>query len=72
LILLSGFLVSTGLAFYYEAVKLAPISIVSPIQSIGITALQVALGMAFLKEKPTKRVWAGLACAVLCIIFLTI
>ncbi len=72
LILLSGFLVSTGLAFYYEAVKLAPISIVSPIQSIGITALQVAFGIIFLKEKPTPRVWAGLACAILCIIFLTI
>jgi uncharacterized membrane protein len=72
LALLSGFLVSTGLAFYYEAVKLAPISIVSPLQSIGIMVIQVALGMVFLKEKPTKRVWAGLGCAVVCIIFLTI
>lgn len=71
LALLSGFLVSTGLSFYYTAIKLAPVSIVSPLQSVGIILMQGVLGVAFLKEKVTRRVIAGIVCSVLCIIFLT-
>jgi len=72
LALMSGFLVSTGLSFYYLAIKLAPVSIVTPIQSVGVMLAQLMLGLAFLKEKLTKRLIAGIACAVTCIILLTL
>jgi uncharacterized membrane protein len=72
LALLSGFLVSTGLSFYYLAIKLAPVSIVSPLQSVGVMLMQVMLGFGFLKERMTKKAVLGIACSVLCIIFLTI
>jgi uncharacterized membrane protein len=72
LALLSGFLVSTGISFYYLAIKLAPISIVSPLQSIGIILMHSILGFSFLKEKLNKKVLIGLVCSIFCIIFLTI
>jgi len=72
LALLSGFLVSTGLTFYYIAIKLLPISIASPVQSVGIMLMQVLFGFTFLKEKLTKKAFIGLTCSILCIIFLTI
>ena len=72
LALISGFLVSTGLSFYYLAIRLAPISIVSPLQSIGIMLMQGILGFLILKEKLTKKILLGFVCAILCIIFLTI
>ena len=72
LALLSGFLISTGISFYYMAIKLAPISIVSPLQSVGIILMHSILGFSFLNEKLTKKTIIGLACAILCIIFLTI
>lgn len=72
LALLSGFLVSTGLSFYYMAIKLAPVSIVSPLQSMGILLMQGILGFSILKEKITKKIILGLACSLACIIFLTI
>ncbi|MDD4352849.1 MAG: EamA family transporter [Candidatus Nanoarchaeia archaeon] len=72
LALLSGFLVSTGLSFYYLAIKLAPISIVSPLQSIGIMMMQAFLGFFALKEKISKKGLIGIVCSILCIIFLTI
>ena len=70
--LVSGFLVSTGLTFYYMAIKLLPISIASPVQSVGIMLMQVLFGFTFLKEKLTKKAFIGLTCSILCIIFLTI
>ena len=72
LALLSGFLVSTGLSFYYLAIKLAPVSIVSPLQSIGIMLMHGILGFSALKEKITIRGLLGIACSIACIIFLTI
>jgi uncharacterized membrane protein len=72
LTLLSGFLISTGISFYYLAIKLAPISIVSPLQSVGIILMHSILGFSFLNEKLTKKTIIGLTCAILCIIFLTI
>lgn len=72
LALVSGFLVSTGISFYYTAIKLAPVSIVSPLQSIGILLMQGILGFTVLKERLTKRVIIGLSCAVACIILLSI
>lgn len=68
----SGFLVSTGLSFYYLAIRLAPVSIVSPLQSIGIVLIQSSLGFILLKEKANKKSVFGIICAILCIIFLTI
>jgi uncharacterized membrane protein len=72
LALISGFLVSTGLSFYYLAIKLAPVSIISPLQSIGIMLMQGILGFLVLKERITKKILLGFLCAILCIIFLTI
>jgi len=70
--LVSGFLVSTGLTFYYMAIKLLPISIASPVQSVGIILMQSFFGFVFLKEKLTKKVVMGIVCSILCIILLTI
>lgn len=72
LALVSGFLVSTGLSFYYSAVKLAPVSIVSPIQSVGIMLMHTVLGFFLLKEKISKTAAIGILCSILSIIFLTI
>ncbi len=72
LAVLSGLLLSTGLSFYYLSISLANVSIVSSLQSIGITIIPVILGLFVLKEKLTKRLVIGLVCAFLGIIFLTI
>ncbi len=71
-IFLSGLLVSTGLSFYYLSISLTSTSRVVPLHNVGVTLLPALLAFIFLKEKITKRVIAGLACSVLCIIFLTI
>ncbi len=70
--LLSGFLVSTGLSFYYLAIQLGQISIVSPLQSVGIMLMHALLGFAVLKEKMRLKVILGIASSILCIILLTI
>ena len=72
LALVSGFLVSTGLTFYYLSISILPISIASPVQSVGIMLMQSFFGFIFLKEKLTKRVAFGIICSILCIVFLTI
>ncbi|VVB75873.1 EamA-like transporter family protein [Candidatus Tiddalikarchaeum anstoanum] len=72
LALLSGFLVSTGLSFYYIAIRMAPVSLVSPLQSVGIMLMQGILGFTILKEKVTLKTILGFISAILCIIFLTI
>ncbi len=72
LVLISGFMISTGLSFYYTAIKMAPVSIVSPLQSIGIVLMQGVFGFLFLKEKISTKTILGFMCAILCIIFLTI
>ncbi|MDD5417901.1 MAG: EamA family transporter [Candidatus Nanoarchaeia archaeon] len=68
----SGFLVSTGLSLYYLALGLAEASKVATIQSVGVTVLPVLFAFLILKEKVTKRLFAGLVFAVMCILFLTI
>lgn len=71
-IMLAGFLVATGLSFYYLAISLSEASRVVPIHSIGLTLVPALLAFVFLKEKITKRLIAGLICSILCVIFLTI
>lgn len=69
-VLLSGFLVSTGLSFLYLGIGLMRASIVAPIHSVGLTLLPALLGFAYLKEKASKRVLIGILCSVLSIILL--
>lgn len=71
-VLLSGFLVSTGLSFYYLAIGLADASKVVPIQSVGVSLIPAVFAFAVLKEKITKRLILGLVFSVLCILFLTV
>jgi uncharacterized membrane protein len=71
-ILFTGFLVSTGLSFYYLAISLSDASKVVPLHNVGITLLPAILAFIYLKEKINKKIIAGLICSVLCIIFLTI
>ncbi len=71
-ILLSGFLVSTGLSFYYLSISLYTISRVSAIHNTGITLFPLLLAIVFLKEKINLRLILGIACSIVCIIFLTI
>nr|MBD3312158.1 EamA family transporter [archaeon] len=70
--LLSGFLVSTGLSFYYLAISLTSASRVVPLHNVGITLIPSLLGFVFLKEKVDKRVVIGLIFSIISIIFLTI
>ena len=71
-ILLSGFLVSTGLSFYYLAIGLTNTSQVVPLHNVGITLLPIMLAYFFLKEKITMKTTIGITCSILCIILLTI
>ncbi|PIU62183.1 hypothetical protein COS83_02830 [archaeon CG07_land_8_20_14_0_80_38_8] len=71
-LLFSGFLVSTGLAFYYLALGLETASRVVPLHNVGITVLPVLLAVLFLKEKMDWKKFIGIACSIICIIFLTI
>lgn len=72
LALLSGFLVSTGLSFYYMAISLTSASRIVPLHNVGITLIPSLLGFVFLKEKVNKRVIIGLIFSIISIIFLTI
>lgn len=72
MLLLSGFLVSTGLALYYNAISLANVSRVVPAHNVGITLLPALLAFVLLKERITRRLVLGLLCSVACIIFLTL
>lgn len=71
-VLLSGFLISTGLSFYYLAIGLGEASKVIPLHNVGITLIPAILGFTLLKEKLNMRTIIGLIFAILCIIFLTI
>ena len=72
IVLFSGFLVSTGLSFYYLSIGLQNASIVVPLHNIGITLIPVILAFAFLKEKSNKRTLIGIVCSIICIILLTV
>lgn len=71
-VLLSGFLVSTGLAFYYLSLGLASASRVVPIHNIGITLIPAVYGFIYLKEALNKRVIIGIACSLVSILLLAI
>jgi len=71
-VFLSGFLVSTGLSFYYLAIGLGEASKVIPIHNVGITLFPALLGFFFLKEKVTKKTILGIICSIVCVILLTI
>lgn len=71
-VVLSAFLVSTGLSFYYIALHLGLASHVVPLHNVGTTLLPALLGFAFLNEKVSKRVVLGLVFSVLCIVLLTV
>ncbi|MFA5405875.1 MAG: EamA family transporter [Candidatus Nanoarchaeia archaeon] len=72
LAVLSGFLLATGLSFYYTAISLGSVSVVTPIQSVGVSLVPVLLAIIFLKERLTKRLVIGLVCSLAGIILLTI
>lgn len=72
LLLLSGFLVSTGLAFYYTALSMASASQVVPIHNIGVTLLPVFFGLVLIKERLTKRLVLGLLFSIIGIVLLSL
>jgi len=69
---LSGFLVSTGLSFYYLAIGLMSASVVVPLHNVGITILPALIAFLLLKEKATKKVVLGIFCSIIAILFFTL
>lgn len=67
----SGFLVSTGLSFYYLAIGLESASVIVPLHNVGITLIPVLLAFLFLKEKMNKRTILGIIFSITCIVLLT-
>ncbi len=70
---LAGFAASSGTAFSFSALRLAPVIVVSPITSIN-PLVALALAHLFLQrvEKVTFRIWAGAALVVSGIILVTL
>lgn len=56
----------TGLAmvFLYRGISKGNLSIVVPVSAVGGVALPVAVGVAFLGDRPTAAAWLGIAIVV--------
>ena len=61
---LSGIAASSGVAFNYSALSLAPVVVVAPVSSVS-PLISLSLAYVFLKqlERITLRIWIG-ACLV--------
>lgn len=71
-VLLSSFLISTGLSFYYLAISLQEASLIVPLHNIGITLIPVLLGFTLLKEKYNVRTILGVLLAIISITLITV
>ncbi|MGP4015226.1 EamA family transporter [Saccharopolyspora sp. 5N708] len=61
---ISGLGTGIGVAFLYQAMRRAPMSVVVPISDVGAVTLPVAFGIALLDERPSPLALGGIVASI--------